>query len=140
MACSRAVNGLDAPLPEGTKRTRTRNSIYDEETESQPQMKPKQKKKENGSGHVSTIVNTRDVMIYKFDGASRNNGTPQAKCAIGIFAGAYDSPFNVSSVDDKSRTNNEAEITAATISVRQLIAEHKQTSTTHGAILGTRIW
>jgi ribonuclease HI len=130
------MNDLHDPLANQPTTGRVRKPPENNDDDDGDDRKPMKAKKRNlNEAVVSNGDITRESMKYFYDGACRNNGKKEVVCAIGVYPMSYKSPYCVSKIVNV-KTNNEAEICAATETIMQMIEEHKQTGCKTGEIWG----
>ncbi|KAL1124815.1 hypothetical protein AAG570_001436 [Ranatra chinensis] len=83
-----------------------------------PSLKTKKVQLDSEEGDKTFTKDSRGFIIVYTDGACTNNGRDGAKAGIGVWFG-HNNPLNVSAPVEGSPTNNNAEIQAACVAIRQ---------------------
>jgi len=103
--------GLVPPLPDGLTRQRRRRDDEANNDTPTPNSTPQ---RTQSQAHSATRKRVRNAFQFpsetaniNFDGGTRNNGSINAKSAIGIFVDSYDNPYTFGR-RDKCLRNNQA--------------------------------
>lgn len=112
---SGVIKFLTAPLPNGSKRARSDAPPHTPPSSSLPES---QRKKPRTDFTATSNYIFQSHLTIKCDGACRNNGSPNAEAAYGIFVQSYDCPLSSGACLPHAHTNNAAEIIALDEAVR----------------------